>query len=76
MVNPKNPPTKRSVGANIQKAREAAGLTQLALAHKMGRTGDDAGANISRIESGSTDPQLSTLRRIAIALGVTLESLL
>ncbi len=64
------------VGENIRKARTKAGITQLALAHKMGYEGDDAGAYISRVESGQQEPRLETLSRIAEALGVLVCSLL
>lgn len=77
---PKKPcgalPPLRSIGANIRAARTSAGLTQLALAHAMGHTGPDAGAYISRIESGAQSPRLDTLNAIAGALGVPLSELL
>ena len=66
----------KSLGANLRAARLAANLTQLALAHKLGYTGPDAGAYISRVESGLQEPRIHTLRRIANALTVTLDSLL
>jgi transcriptional regulator with XRE-family HTH domain len=71
----KTPPEKR-IGPNIKRWREAAGITQLDLAHKLGFTGSDAGAYISRVESGLQEPRVSTLSRIANALGVTLDDLL
>lgn len=64
------------VGENIRTARANAGITQLALAHAIGYNGDDAGAYISRVESGAQEPRLDTLTRIAEALGVTTCSLL
>lgn len=72
----RKPKEVQSLGLNIQTARKAANLTQLALAHAIGYTGDDAGAYISRVESGSQEPRLDTLQRIADALGVAVCSLL
>lgn len=46
--------------------RRAAGLTQAALAEKSGQRS----ATISDIESGKTDPRLSTLKALAGALGL------
>lgn len=68
-----SPPT---LGQNIRLAREAAGLTQLALAHAMGRTGEDAGAYISRLENDCHPPKLDTLGRIAEVLEVGVDRLI
>lgn len=65
-----------TIGQNIRQAREARGITQLALAHLIGWQGEDAGAHISRYESGQKEPRISTLEKIARSLAVTLESLL
>ena len=70
------PPAKESLGENIKRARTAANLTQLALAHQIGYQGDDAGAYISRVESNHQAPRIDTLQRIADALGVPVCSLL
>lgn len=72
----KTRPRTATIGQNIQSARKARNLTQLALAHAIGYTGDDAGAYISRVESNSQAPRIDTLQRIAEALGVTVCSLL
>lgn len=64
------------LGENIKAARTAKNLTQLALAHAIGYTGDDAGAYVSRVESGQQAPRIDTLSRIADALGVPVCSLL
>lgn len=64
------------LGAAIKHAREAGGMTQLALAHLIGYRGDDAGAYISRVESNHQAPRIDTLSRIAEALGVPVCSLL
>lgn len=66
----------QSLGQNIRTARTKAGMTQLALAHAIGYTGDDAGAYISRVESDTQAPRIDTLLRIAEALQVTMCSLL
>jgi len=64
------------IGPNIRDARTAKGITQLALAHKIGYSGDDAGAYISRVEAGQQEPRLGTLAAIAKALGVSVSDLL
>lgn len=51
-------------------------MTQLALAHAIGWKGPDAGAQIARYEAGVNEPRLSTLQRLAEALGVTVGALL
>jgi transcriptional regulator with XRE-family HTH domain len=53
-------------GANLRRSRKEARLTQEAL-------WDSSGVNmteISRIENGQKDPQLTTIVRLAIGLGV------
>ena len=55
-----------ALGANLVRARDAAGLTQADLAEKAGTSR----ATIAQIESGQGDPRLSTLGIIADALGV------
>ena len=55
-----------SVGARVRSFRQSRELTAAALAKAVGVT---KGA-ISQIESGSTDPSLSTIRRLAEALRV------
>ncbi len=71
-----NPNPTAAVGAAVAAARARRKMTQLQLAHKIGLVGDDAGAAISRWESGAQEPRLRTLIAIAEALGVSLESLL
>jgi len=67
--------TAKSLGNNIRRIREEKQITQLALAHAIGWTGADAGAQISRFETGLKEPRFSTLERIAKALGVHLDEL-
>lgn len=69
-------PAKSLLGENIRRVREAKGYTQLSLAHKMGYSGDDAGAFVSRVESGKQEPRLETIFSFAEALGVDLKELL
>ena len=57
------------VGVILRHAREAAGLTQEELAHRL-KTKKTA---ISRIENHAEDIKLSTLYRAALALGKRLQ---
>ena len=60
------------IGSNIKRVREAKKLSQ-----KEVITAIDMGAAMySRIESGKTEPSLSTLEKIAKALGVSLTELI
>ena len=52
--------------------RQSRGLSQAQLAEKSGVTR----AYLSRLESGQADPSLSTLRRLAAALGISVGPLL
>lgn len=61
-------------GKRIQEIRELKGLTQVDLAGKIEGVFDTT--NVSRIESGRTNPTLFTLHRISVALEVTLPELL
>lgn len=65
-----------TIGDNIKTARTRRDMTQLLLAHKIGMSGEDAGAFISRIEAGIQEPRIGTLRKIAKALGVKVEKLM
>jgi len=55
------------IGAMLQAEREKAGLTQAGLAQKIGTTK----TAISRLENSGRDIRLSTIERIALALGKT-----
>jgi HTH-type transcriptional regulator/antitoxin HipB len=57
------------LGAMLRQARESAGLTQEELANKL-KTKKSA---ISRIENHAEDIRLSTLEKVAEALGKTLK---
>lgn len=50
-------------------ARKASGLTQQQLAEKIGI----AQADISKLENGSANPSLRTLRRLAAGMGMQLK---
>lgn len=81
MPEPKPPSSPRPcrnkrLGRIIRRMRGKAGLTQLALAHRMGRRGDDAGAYVCRLEKGHQNPTLDTLTLISKALDVPLGDLL
>ncbi len=60
---------KFKVGVVLRQAREKAGLTQEELARRL-KTKKTA---ISRIENHAEDIKLSTLERVAVALGRRLE---
>lgn len=57
---------------NIRQARKHAGLTQKQLAKAI----NCSSQNIYRLENGTFEPRLSTLRKIAKACGVKLEDIL
>ena len=57
------------IGVMLRQARESAGLTQEELAHRL-KTKKTA---ISRIENHAEDIKLSTLERVASALGKRLQ---
>jgi transcriptional regulator with XRE-family HTH domain len=63
-----------TLGKRIQELRESKGFSQVDLAGKM--LGKFDTTNISRIESGRTNPTIFTLFRIAEALEVPLNELL
>lgn len=63
---------REQVGRNIRRLREAANLSQMAL----GNRADMDMGEISRLERGLRDPRLSTMHRIAVALGVPIEELM
>ncbi len=64
----------KKVGNRIQELRNEKGMKQVDLAAKI--QGDIDTTNISRIESGRTNPTIHTLYRIAVALEVSLIDLL
>lgn len=56
-------------GQIIEEARKKANITQAELAEKIGTNK----SYISRIETGKTEPKVSTFYRIVSALGLTVE---
>lgn len=56
------------VGERIRAAREAAGLNQRDLAGRMGTSQ----AAVARLEAGGVGATLTTLHRVAVALGMEL----
>lgn len=58
----------KKVGKKIKEVRESKGLSQVELVGKM--QGEIDPTNISRIESGRTNPTIYTLYRLAEALEV------
>jgi len=76
LIMPTKSPPPNTLGKNIARLRTAKGWTQLELAMKLGHSQDNAGAYISRVESGETRPRLDTLSRFASALDVELKELI
>ena len=64
--------TRRRLQMKIKHLRTARGLTQVALAKKVGVSRE----YVARLETGHHDPPLSTLTKLAKALGVGVEKLL
>ena len=86
MIRPKPKPRKRpppaplrlagtdgrQLAAALKSARKTQGLVQMELAGKIGTTK----SAISRLEHGTGDLRLSTLRKLAAALGLRLDIVL
>jgi transcriptional regulator with XRE-family HTH domain len=60
-----------SLAVRIKRLRQARGMTQETLA----KAANVSLAYIGRLETGHYDPKLSTLRKLATALGVPLAKL-
>jgi transcriptional regulator with XRE-family HTH domain len=60
------------IGKNLKDARFRAGLTQVELAEKAGVTQ----TTVARIERDAVEPEVTTVRKLAAALGVTISDLL
>ena len=65
-------PTARQFGKRLRTLREAADKSQGELAEKAGLSR----VFVNQLEAGNRDPSLSTLTRLARALGVKLEALI
>lgn len=59
------------MGEKLRAARKAAGLSQVELAQIIGTTQKD----ISRWENGQREPLASTLKKLAQALGCSMDDL-
>lgn len=57
-------PCMGDLGTNLREARERLGLTQEQVAERSGVHATE----VSRIEAGKRDPQVSTVRKLASAL--------
>lgn len=64
-------PLHVNVGKQIQKLRELKGISQQELAAKC----NFEKSNMSRLEAGRVNPTLSTLEKVANALGVSMVEL-
>ncbi|MBX2948807.1 MAG: helix-turn-helix transcriptional regulator [Crocinitomicaceae bacterium] len=64
----------KNVGKRIQEIRIEKGLTQVDLVGRI--EGEIDTTNISRIESGRTNPTIFTIYRIAVALEIPMKELL
>jgi transcriptional regulator with XRE-family HTH domain len=60
------------LGENLRRAREGLGLTQEEVGHRSGVHPTE----VSRIEAGKRDPRVSTVERLAKAIGVPASDLL
>ena len=60
------------IGKNLKDARFRAGLTQAELAEKSGTTQ----TTVARIERDAVQPEVTTIRKLASALGVSISDLL
>jgi transcriptional regulator with XRE-family HTH domain len=72
MVDSHMSPTARQFGKRLRVLREAAGRSQADIAKRAGLSR----VFVNQLEAGTRDPSLSTLTRVAKALGVTLAALL
>lgn len=62
---------KQEVGRRVRQHREAAGLSQIALGERIGRSVQ----SVRKIESGRSAPTFETLAALSSALGVPVSSL-
>lgn len=72
----KKPRPFTTLGKTLRAARRARRWTQLALAHRLGLSGPGAGAYVSRIETGTDTPNLTTLQKLSWLLKTTPEKLM
>jgi transcriptional regulator with XRE-family HTH domain len=60
------------IGENLKRARYRAGLTQQELADKAGTTQ----TTVARIERDAVEPEITTIRKLAATLNVSIAQLL
>jgi transcriptional regulator with XRE-family HTH domain len=60
------------IGENLKRARFRAGLTQQELADKAGTTQ----TTVARIERDAVEPEITTIRKLAATLNVSIAELL
>lgn len=65
-------PRRGNLGRNLRHARDRLGLTQEQVAERRGVHA----AEVSRIKAGKRDPRVSTMERLAKAVGVPPSDLL
>jgi XRE family transcriptional regulator, regulator of sulfur utilization len=65
-------PTPRQVGMRLKRVRETKGMSQTALAKRSKLSRE----HIVRLEAGRYDPTVTTLTKLAKALGVPVTALL
>ena len=64
---------KSTIGKNIKKYRQKIGISQ----DKLSKLADMTFHTITKIESGATsDPRIGTVKKIAIALDVSIDDLM
>ena len=74
MTSMKKEELLKKVGKRVQQIRTSKGISQVDLASKV--EGKIDTTNISRIESGRTNPTIYTLHRIAVVLEVPIHEFL
>ncbi|MEO6523795.1 MAG: helix-turn-helix transcriptional regulator [Mucilaginibacter sp.] len=62
----------KKLGRHIQEVRKGKGITQMKLAHSVGKDRQ----SIQRLEAGNVNPTYYYLREIANGLGITVSELL
>ncbi len=72
MTNNRNEKVLKAFGANMKKAREAKGYTTREFADMA----DIAHSQVWRLETGRSDPSLTTLLAISNTLEISLEKLI
>ena len=66
----------KDFGLRVRKYRIEKGLSQEALANLMGYTSENARSSVNKIEAGKSDLPASKIQLLAIALNVSIETLM